>query len=670
MRFRFFLAFFVLFAAKVFAQNNTILIRTFTTHDSILLRWIPSSPETWRDGIEQGYLIQRFTADEYLDLAGQDPNGKGSLLTQAPIKPIPKTDSAWSQLLRADKLNAFVFDALYSPEKSGSKTVSAEEKMQFGFALKACDLSLETAKAHGLYFCDKTIVPGQAYVYLIRLALNKSVFGIVSTSGELSQLPAPSRPAADFRNKKATLSFDAATTRTAYAGYVIERSEDSIHFTRVNSTLLVFAASESEQNKTVLVYRDSFPQNRKTYWYRIAGYSYFGITGPPSPLVKGKGKDDWLVFPVIDTLYSPDNKRAEIRWHLSDTSAALKSFVVLRAPAVNGPYASVRKEPLAKTVSVIADTAAAFTNYYLVCAISETSDTGFSYPHLLQLADNEPPPVPVILSGFIDTSGIVHLSWNPVSANDLKGYRVFRSNSLREEFYEVSDSVIQTNQFTDTISLQTLTREIFYSVRSVDRMYNNSENSIPFRLLRPDKIPPVPAVVKYAFHTDSTICLGWVNSCSDDLMCAELKRNDGFVVASWNGKDTVSHFTDATVKPGEMYSYTLSLTDSSGNNSVTVFPSVVFLPHVYPPLKNLEGLPDFEKRCIALSWELPAQETDRILIYKAVKGEKLRLWKTTDGKTSSITDRELYPGYVYVYRVKAVLKNGAETRLVEMEVEF
>lgn len=670
MHFRITFLFFLLSVSDAIAQSSTIFIRTFTTRDSILLRWVPSSPETWRDGIEQGYFIERFTADEYLDLAGQDPNGKGTLLTQAPIKPIPKTDSAWNQLLRADKLNAFVFDALYSPKKSGSKTVSTEEKMQFGFVLKACDLSLETAKAHGLYFCDKTVVPGQAYVYLIRLALNKSVFGIVSTSGELSQLPAPSRPAADFRNKKATLSFDAATTRTAYAGYVIERSEDSIHFTRVNSTLLVFAASESEQNKTVLVYRDSFPQNGKTYWYRIAGYSYFGITGPPSPLVKGKGKDDWLVFPVIDTLYSPDNKRAEIRWHLSDTSAALKSFVVLRAPAVNGPYASVRKEPLAKTVSVIADTAAAFTNYYLVCAISETGDTGFSYPHLLQLADNEPPPVPVILSGFIDTSGIVHLSWNPVSANDLKGYRVFRSNSLKEEFYEVSDSVIQTNQFTDTVSLQTLTREVFYSVCSVDRMYNNSENSIPFRLLRPDKIPPVPAVVKCAFHTDSTICLGWINSCSDDLMCAELKRSDGFVVASWNGKDTVSHFTDATVKPGETYSYTLDLTDSSGNTSVTVFPAVAFLPHVYPPLKNLKGLPDFEKRCIALSWELPAQETDRILIYKAVKGEKFRLWKTADGKTSSITDRELYPGHVYVYRVKAVLKNGAETKLVEMEVEF
>lgn len=669
----------LLFALLVFpvflvAQKSPdVFIRAFVTADSVLLRWVPANPEVWRAGNAHGYRIERYTADAYFDLAGQDPSGKGTLLADA-VLPLPKADTAWNKLVREDKMNAFVFQSIHGPVSNTSDPAKAktEEQMKFGFVLKACDVSVGTAKAHGLYFADKTALRGEVYVYRISLAKDPAgrfTPGISTTSEKQTVLTAPGEVHADFRNKRATLSFDVASTREQYAGYIIERSEDSIHFVRVNERLHTFARSQDEPGKTELVYQDTFPQNRKTYWYRVRGWSYFGLPGPASPVVKGTGKDDWNAFPEIDTLYSPDNKRVELRWNFTTESRAdLAGFTVLRAPKISGPY-QVMAEKLDTSIHAFADVQPAFTNYYVVCAISIDGDSGFSYPHLLQLSDNDPPPVPGQVSGMIDTNGVVHLSWNAVAADDLKGYRVFRCNTLQEEFYEVGDSILSATTFTDTVTLQTLTCDVYYCVRSVDRVYSNSANSLPCRLKRPDKIPPVPPVVRSAFHTDTSICLLWINSSSDDLMCMELFRG-ATQLGSWTGKDTVAQFADHSAIPGAEYSYRLVVTDSSGNRSETVFPGVRFQPRVYPAVTDFSATPDLEKRVIRLSWKQPHAPVDRYIIYKAKAGEPLRAWKTLNGSATMITDGALYPGNTYVYKIKAVMRSGSETRLVGVEVVF
>ena len=78
-----------------------------------MLRWVPANTETWKLGNKYGYEIERFTADEYLDLKGQDPTGKGTILNSNPILPLAKNDSTWNKLIREDKINAFVYQSIY-----------------------------------------------------------------------------------------------------------------------------------------------------------------------------------------------------------------------------------------------------------------------------------------------------------------------------------------------------------------------------------------------------------------------------------------------------------------------------------------------------------------------------------------------------------------------------
>ncbi len=673
----------VIWPSLLTAQTSPdIFIKAFATNDSVMLRWVPANIETWKNGNRYGYSIERFTTDEYLDMEGQNPEGKGKVITTIPILPLPKTDSTWNKLFRADKINAFVFQMLYEePNVTGNDPKKeAEAQMKFGFILKACDLSLATAQAQGLYFTDKSIEKGQSYIYRIRLAQLPSNLkhtpGIVSADAKLSVLHSPDKLSGEFRNRKVAISFNISSTRESYAGYIIERSEDSIHYARINNTLLTYSKSQYETTKTELVYQDSFPLNNVTYWYRVRGYSYFGFSGPPSKAIKGKGKEAWILFPEVDTLFSSDEKSISIFWQVPKTNnnSELKGFLVLRSSKAEGPFTILNKTIIDPNRLDFKDDQALYSSYYEIAALSIYGDTAFSFPYFFGLPDNNPPPIPENIHGTIDTNGIVHLTWNNVQANDLKGYRVFRCNSMKEELIEVSDSILPTNYFMDTVTIRTLTRTIYYTIRSVDLRYNNSQDAPIYILKRPDKISPVAAVIKSIYQTDTTITFSWINSSSDDVMCFELSRKSSsgkiMSLGNWHGNDTVQFFTDKLLVPGEEYTYTLALTDSAGNKTNTTLPTVRFQPRIYPSLNNISALPDFEKRIICISWETPQQTVDRYVIYKSKKGEALRIWKTIDGNNFSIIDKELYPGNIYHYQIKAIFKSGAESKLSSIDVVY
>jgi hypothetical protein len=77
----------ILFSTSANAQND-IFLSTFFSGDSVMLRWVPANPEVWKAGNTNGFLIERFEADAYFDLQGQNPEGKGTLIAAVPIKQI------------------------------------------------------------------------------------------------------------------------------------------------------------------------------------------------------------------------------------------------------------------------------------------------------------------------------------------------------------------------------------------------------------------------------------------------------------------------------------------------------------------------------------------------------------------------------------------------------
>ncbi len=669
-----------LFPIIGFSQNTDIVARSFHAGDSVMLRWVPTSYSLWQHGNSVGYKITRFGMDEYIDLAGQDLTGKGIVIATN-VALLQQSDTTWNFLAKTIPQTAFVTSAIFSKQKtiSDPKKRKQSENILHGFSMKVCDDHIVVAKACGLFFVDHAAKKGEKYIYRIEFVSAISgkgqTPGIVVADEKLSVLDPVENTSGHFRNKTVRITFDVTNTREYYSGYIIERSEDSIHFVRINKDVLSFVKSQFETEKHELAFEDSIPQNEKLYWYRIRGYSYFGLQGPPSAIVRGKGKEEWNAYPIPDTIYSPDNKCIIINWTIPSLvdKSNLKGVCVLRNEKVNGSYQVVNKQLLAGEVKSFTDTSARFTNYYMLAAISVDGDTAFSFPLLAQLQDNDPPAIPENISGKIDTSGIVRLTWNAVTSKDLKGYRVFRCNTLREEFVEITDSVIHETNFADTITLNTLTRDVYYSVRSVDRVWNNSDFSTPAKLQRPDKIAPATPLGKAIYHTDSSIVLSWINSSSNDVAVKYIVRHStksNVLPDTFPQSDTASTFVDHNVEPGTNYTYFLIINDSSNNSSKLTFPILNYSPRIRPALKNFNAVADLEKRIITLKWDLPSSAVDRFIIYKGKEGEAVRSFKTLSGNTSSYIDNQLYPGNTYTYRVKALLQDGSETDFCEIKIVF
>ncbi|MCU0436226.1 MAG: fibronectin type III domain-containing protein [Bacteroidia bacterium] len=649
-----------------------VFVRAAIHNDTAFIRWVPGSYEVWKTGIAQGYRVERFTLDAYMDL-GANAAGKGTLLTTEPLKPLAKADQAWNTLKQREPFAALVYEEIYSSKPlpaDAAKRKTAQE-ISFGYAMKACDYSPAVAAAHGLLIKDANVQRGEVYVYLVYVNNSPALKpGMGKADPKANAAPAVARPSARGGNRFAMIGFDAAATRNAFAGYIIERSVDSVRFERMNKNLLVFAVSDAEQNKTELYYKDSLPQNGKPYWYRVRGWSYFGFEGAPSPAVRVRGKEEWTAYPEIDTCFSADNKTAQLRWKIPATlnTQQLKYFAVMRGSNAGGPFTAIKNAAtLPPGTTQFTDAAPAFTNYYMVAAISNEGDTAFSYPALLQLADEEPPAAPENISGTIDSNGVVQLRWNAVNTSDLRGYRVFRCNHLQEEFVEITDSLLTQASFRDSIATQTLTRDVFYTVRAVDRVYNNSPNATPVRLNRPDKIAPVAPVFVSATHNDSAIVLKWIRSHSSDVREVKLLRitnnQPPALVNTFAAKDTTTHYTDTQAPAGADYTYQLVCTDSAGNRSTATSPQVMFRPRIHPALKEVKAQLNEETKHITLTWAAPAGPVDRYIIYRATENQPMRTYETLPGDANSFTDKQISPGNVYEYRIKAVYKSGAETVL-------
>lgn len=670
---------------SLLAQSGTaIFARAFHAGDSVMLRWIPSDYKNWQYGNTVGYKITRFNLDDYFEMTDPALPGRGVVIADK-IFPLPKTDSTWTRLQKTTPSSAFVFSGIHTKPKpqSDPKKKAQSENVSFGFAMKICDDEPSVAKAAGLLFVDKSARKGEQYIYRIefvtpRSDLQKGYEAVVSADEKTSILKAVSKPTVQFRNRKMRLIFDVSSTHEFYSGYIIERSEDGKTFSRINKQLVSFTRSQYETQKKELTFEDSLPQNGKMYWYRIKGYSYFGMEGPASEIVNGTGREDWNCYPIADSAWSADNKTVRINWswpYIQNTEFKndLKCFVLLRSAKVSGPYVLLATNAGVSEKGNFIDTSAGFSNYYQIIAISIHNDSAATFPFMVQLQDNSPPSAPENVTGKIDTNGRVTLQWNAVKDNALKGYRVFRCNSLREEFVEISDSVITSNSFVDSVTLNTLTKDVFYSVRAVDHVWNNSDFSKPVKLARPDKIAPVKPVMRSIYHSDSTITIAWYSSTSSDVEGHILYRSSQgkqTELLRWTSRDTHSVYIDTSAIAGMKYTYTIEVFDSTGNKSELIFPEYVFASRVRKPVSNFQANPNLEKKIVTLKWDLPEQPVDRFIIYKAKDGEALRSLKTLNGTTNSFVDVQPHPGNVYVYAIRAIMKDGGETKMVSVKVEY
>jgi len=666
---------------KPAAKPVQIAVMARASQDSIMLRWAPVNYELWQHANKYGYMITRYTVMRDNHLL---PVQTAQVMTPQPIRPLPLP--AWEAIAKKhEKYASITAQALYGEKfevgagngaKGDVMSVyhrSQEQESRYGFALFAADQSYDVAKAAGLGWVDHTTKSNEKYLYRIYMAVIptnvKSDTGFVYTGAADAQpLPSPKELKVGGLENGAMISWNKKIYEHIYNAWILERSTDNGKtFTAVSKEPLI-NTQDGLADKVNYFYRlDTGLVQEKPYVYRVKGLTAFGETGPVSDTAMVTLHQRLDVNPVILET-EMRNGQVYIRWRMPANKAKIVRFDMERSVSPQKKFTLINKSPLLEKDSIFVDATPLNSNYYRVTATTKDGQVMHSFPHFVQQEDSIPPVAPVGAKGMIDKNGVVYLSWDQNKEPDLFGYRVFRANSPKEEFVQVTRKATETNSFIDTISLKTLTKDVYYRIVALDKHYNPSEYSEILVLKRPDIIPPVSPFFTSVEASTEGISLEWTPSGSEDVECHELLRAKD---STWEtvrfipAGDTTHTYIDTAALVGVKYIYQITATDDSGLKGISkpVTAARIDMGRL-DVSKALKVAIDRDAKLVKLSWQRKSG-VNKIWIYRAVGDGPYKLYQTITGTENSFADSGLLINTIYKYKLKMIDTNSSRTGFTE-----
>ena len=365
--------------------------------------------------------------------------------------------------------------------------------------------------------------------------------------------------------------------------------------------------------------------------------------------------------------------KVTIQWEFPvETENQITGFMVSRSNSAGGPYDDVTKTALPKEARSYTDQTSLNNTYYQLRAVDKLgNEVSRSYPFLVQVEDNTPPVIPSGLTGSMDKSGIASLSWLPNTDPDIMGYRLFKSNSLKEEPVEITRAILTDLVYTDSVNIKVLNKDVYYHVIAVDKNYNASDYSKPLKLLRPDIIPPAAPIFTRSEVKKDSVILEWKNSISDDVAKYEfIKMEDRGttlrLVSTWTQTSLRKAYTDIALTPGEEFQYKVIVYDSAGNSSEAVTRRILFESGYRKAAEELKATVNRDEKFITLQWKSEPSSV-KCIVYKKINDERFLTYKTIEGAVNTFRDKGVNINNMYTYKIQLVYPNGIKS-MVSKEI--
>lgn len=570
------------------ADSKDIVVLSFNHGDSVSLRWAPGSEELFHRSVKSGYLVQRRVAGEnaWQNISSVlKPVSEERLSVMEAM--VPDAVALKEMLYPSQDRTASDSDVPEDPDgprlESVPGEVGIEDALLYMMTLFSCDVNRSVAEAAALLFVDKNVDKSAHYQYRVIFAddekAKKVNVSVVDVNMPVKTvLPTPSDFDGYFDEKFAHFEWSTDAFVGYYSAYNVERSMDGVHFAPLRSRPFVQAFTKDEMEH-LAVFRDTFPTEEGTYYYRMAGYSPFGFYGPYSKVVKGEPKYNFEKLDLkVDTVIV-GKKSEEIRWSLDKKfESKVKGYKISRTPDYK--TFSYENEGLipANKRSFKLNKVYDRSQYYAVIAVGvkdtpekhQEKQSSYYYSHH---SDTIPPATPTGLKAVIDSAGVVSISWDANKEPDMLGYQLYISNSGNEmEYFNVTDTIYPHTSYFDTLPLNTLTNVAYYRVTAIDRNYNRSAWSDAVKLMKPDTIAPSPVIFKFLQQPKENVVVEWDNSPSVDIDHMELYRqidDTGKVrlIQTFDLKKRrlPTQYEDKQQMPGQYVQYFMALYDEAGN---------------------------------------------------------------------------------------------------------
>lgn len=667
----------------VIAFYSEIVSLAKYTGESVILRWSPDRAGGWHVGNQLGYVIERteIGAD-----STYNPQDFKEMLEQ-PLKPWPLDD--WAKIAGdgKNKHAAIAAQSLYGEGyKSAGIFDNADEfQNRYSFALLSADFSPETAEALGLRWVDKDVSKDKTYIYRIFLAKpyeNYTVdtaYQVVNTS-VVDELPEVTPFDVVEDEQKITFYWNRSLYERYYSAYYIERSADGKNYERLNADPYINALSpDFKGNRDLIIYTDSVPKNYKPYYYRFIGLNAFGELSATKKPITAMGRDRTPPGPPTAINAKPlSSTSVKIIWQKETEEKDMLGYIVSRSQDFEGTFVPLFSKPLKPGKREYIDESAVEygTNYYMVSALDTAGNISNSLISYAMMIDSIPPAQPIGLTGTVDTTGLVTLSWKLGPERNIKGYNVFFSNSKDHTFTTVNDHPIQDTIYYDTIQVRTLTEEIFYTINAVDVNFSRSEFSDTLRLERPDMIAPTSVVFADFTIDKEGITLNWINSSSTDVVEYILLRaneDQAFQeISRFSVAEETTTFKDLDVESNKVYTYSMITVDDAGLKSELAAPMQLKMRNkeTLELVNELSVAKNTEEKYIALNWEYSNDNVFKYVIYRAVDGKNFMTYKHIEPSEKQCKDYMIKQGAKYEYTVKVKFADGRESgfgKIVAME---
>lgn len=650
--------------------------------DSIVVRWAPGSGSLWLLSQTEGFNFKR-------KIFSRNERSEFIIVDSASFKIRPWPIERWGAEFKSshDTLLAMAAEVIYGKTtafntgKDGNSMNTIlekydEQQSRFGFALLISDFDPQVANGMGFRFVDRQIDKNLYYLYSVTPAEKwselKADTGRVLVRGSDVYTRKPFPELSQISGDRVVhLFWPSVSLENKYTAYIIERSTDGHRFERLNRLPYISIGKDSGKRKPVR-YDDSLAVNYKTYFYRVSGVNAFGDVSLPSPVISAMGVD--LRPPVPPLITSIHNHGPEgsivLEWEKSSQESDFRGYIVGRGDNLEGPFQPLTQSLLPFGTNTFTDQNPNTTapNYYIVAALDTSGNPGRSMPAYMNADDKEPPMQPIGLTGKIDSSGHVTIRWNWNKESDLSGYRIYFSNSSQHIFVPASGIMLTDTLFTDSISLKTLTKKIYYKVIAYDRNKNASPASDILILTRPDLIPPVPPILHHFEVSDTAVYLKWYPSASEDVEIQKLFRKSGenpiwTLLQSFSPADTL--YNDLTVESGIRYTYAVESIDSSGLSSGKSFPLNVYVYTNGTSDKISNFRIDKTDSVALLTWSPPDRIVRFYILYKEINNTGLRMAGNIPGTVTRFTE-PLDKGN-YKYALMAIFENGSKSSISEIK---
>lgn len=511
------------------AQNEDkgLFLNAFPTKDSLVLRWATNAPAIYEAGKQNGYLLQKATANDeaFITLSTIRPYSEAEIQETLLEKPEDDATQIAAHILQNELVTALGGE----PEITAAFDHNNKIMVALNFVMLAADLSATAGNMLGLRHVINDYPVDEKAIYRI-IGFDNDGIGIDTAyyyhNGSFAALPPVQQLQFEQNHTRLQLKWNYSDYSSIYTAYDIYRAENqSGPYERLNKSPIYTASSDADHNFLM-----DTVQISTQYYYRVQGYSPFGMKGPMSPEFGHYAKDQHVGYEALSIKAQGNHEQIDITWEPEIEAASrdkLKGIRIFKSNSESGLYSALHPGYLSAQTRTFADTMIRNErmHYYRIVAYNQDEFEQSSSVILADYIDTLAPAPPADLFGYIDTTGIARIIWRPNAERDLDGYRIYKSNRPDGTYYHTHDLLHHSHEFTDTVGLKFLTKQVYYKVVAVDFNNNHSDYSTLLILERPDTIAPVaPKIVEYQKAGDQ-IVLSIIPSSSEDVKATYLIRS-------------------------------------------------------------------------------------------------------------------------------------------------